>query len=586
MRIKGLFKKATAVALTTAMAAAGVVGLNAKPVLAGAKEPVKGKLYCNFRERTSVDELEVGKDYIFLGTHYNDGEAVIDLPSGSAVLRFAGKFDASKKVKDEYWWGTSYYYDGDEIVPGSLWEGIEMPEYMMLSEEGNEDDMELSDFYAGGMQNFYDGAVIVVERGTGFDSCLAGTIAYMKDDDIDLVWCGKKDVSEMSFEEYCNRPITESLSGWEYDNAINEYGLTDDATYLEYLEAVVKKDYEEYLEWATEEGEEILSFEEYIEYDWGISSIEEYARSRYNREYIEIVNGRYSWRYGCDGGGVSYVGPMYLYEYDTEEFTADDITVKMKSGFEVPATETVVSTDSVIMYVTIKGVEYAVPGFTILPENNTLSVADNDYTITVEFGGVTKEIVVGEAKDSHKNFLDGATESLDTIEKVVLEDGTEYTITENDTLVLVVDELDDADIPEADKEAVDKIKAEVDGGIAFDAYLLLNGTHKVEPDGSITITIKVPEFPAVEEGFERTIILYHIVDGVANKVGEFKPAEDGTITFTVDSCSTFVIAYADSEVNTDIDTGDSSVLGLAIAMVVAAGVCVTFARRRRFANVR
>ncbi len=120
------------------MATAAVVSAVAVPGTAFAEEAT-GTLYYNFQEFTSVSQLTAGETYMFLPNQYSNDKAVVDLPTGSALLQYVGPYSEH----------TNYYYNRYD------------------------DGMKRSDGTA-----LADGAVNVIRSGNNFDGCSTGTVGY------------------------------------------------------------------------------------------------------------------------------------------------------------------------------------------------------------------------------------------------------------------------------------------------------------------------------------------------------------------------------------------------------------------------
>lgn len=132
------------------------------------------------------------------------------------------------------------------------------------------------------------------------------------------------------------------------------------------------------------------------------------------------LNDTTAWYYGCYGGGCGNVGPYYLYSFKT----ADDVDIKVSDTFNPPDSETVVTTNDVIVIVNVDGNKIKVPFYQISSENNTINPAANDDIITVEVGSIKKDVKL-RLRESKPN---GVFDSNDEMIKELVPDNT-YIVT-------------------------------------------------------------------------------------------------------------------------------------------------------------
>ncbi|MBR5571847.1 MAG: hypothetical protein IKV99_04325 [Oscillospiraceae bacterium] len=98
-----------------------------------------------------------------------------------------------------------------------------------------------------------------------------------------------------------------------------------------------------------------------------------------------------AWYYGCNYGGVYYVGPFYAYTYHEGEYDADDISASYKEG-KKPSGAATVTLDDIDVTINVDGALVSVgAGFVTITEAQ-VNPAQNDNQITLSVGGITKTI--------------------------------------------------------------------------------------------------------------------------------------------------------------------------------------------------
>jgi len=101
------------------------------------------------------------------------------------------------------------------------------------------------------------------------------------------------------------------------------------------------------------------------------------------------------WLYACFWDFfIDYMLTPYsrLYTFEKQTFTADNIHVCLKPGVTVPETETVMTTDDLVVVIKKDNKTYDVPFFTISSSDNTLGGGDREVTVIV--GDITKTLTV------------------------------------------------------------------------------------------------------------------------------------------------------------------------------------------------
>ncbi|WP_146058841.1 hypothetical protein [Lachnospira multipara] len=116
------------------------------------------------------------------------------------------------------------------------------------------------------------------------------------------------------------------------------------------------------------------------------------------------IDGKYeltedSWFYNCCGGGVSNVGPFFIYTYDEDVITysANNVEIEFKEG-SIPLIKAgTVDPSSLEAVIKVGGTTYTVPSIE-LTDDNTVNPDNDDYTVTAKVGlgtsYVTKEVKV------------------------------------------------------------------------------------------------------------------------------------------------------------------------------------------------
>lgn len=105
-----------------------------------------------------------------------------------------------------------------------------------------------------------------------------------------------------------------------------------------------------------------------------------------------------AWFYNCSGGGVSNVGPFYIYTYVEDEltYTADNVEIEFKEG-SIPLIKAgTVDPSSLEAVIKVKDKTYTVPSIELI--DNEVDPDNGDYKVTAKVGlgtsYVTKEVKV------------------------------------------------------------------------------------------------------------------------------------------------------------------------------------------------
>lgn len=224
------------------------------------------------------------------------------------------------------------------------------------------------------------------------------------------------------------------------------------------------------------------------------------------------------WYYGCNGGGVSFVGAFYTYSYKEGKYSADDITVTTSSTFKAPSSRTAISSSDIKVTVKVKGTSdvLEIPYFTFV--DNIVDPGNGDYEITIDVGGVNKTVMV-KAKE--------ATPSGNVNES----DRKIGGLTANATYVVTVDGTSE------------EVTADAEGCISAEKYsgkqitIVKKSQNTGYSDDSEPQTIEVPRYKAPTPGI--------LVEG--DSVSGFEPNAEYEII--VDDKHIDVIADDEGNVN-------------------------------------
>jgi hypothetical protein len=105
-----------------------------------------------------------------------------------------------------------------------------------------------------------------------------------------------------------------------------------------------------------------------------------------------------AWFYNCWGGGVSNVGPFYIYTYTTEqiEYTSDNVEIEFKEG-SIPLIKAgTVDPSSLEAVIKVNNKTYTVPSIELI--DNEVDPDNGDYTVKAKVGlgdsYITKDVKV------------------------------------------------------------------------------------------------------------------------------------------------------------------------------------------------
>lgn len=562
--VKKVVSMVMALSLILSILVVGTISASAKAA--------KGTIYYDFKEKTDVSQLTEGEQYMFLKASYGTKEAVVDIPDGSALLKYLGT-----DVDGEFYFTDQITGEQEEYLDDAF--GGEM-------------------YYADGTK-MADGVVDVIEAGQGFDGCLGGTIAFVNSNVIiNLVKDGRT--------EYAYVNITKDEYMAQLDDEEKEYAQEE----YEWLTEMYESDPDEaimYLQYFGLSCSELPSYEEFES---------AYFDMYFQRAVLQCKPNVNSWWYGCNGGGVSFVGPFYLMTYKTAEFTADDINAYMKDGFSIPKTKTVVTPEQVVVSITIDGVEYDVPYYSISKDNNTLSTKDNDLTIDVMVGDVAKTVTVQPSRTTYADVPanDGSISNITQSDVVNDEERAAFNSNINNTedelkaaleitdeqkaqgvnVWLEVEDISDQ-VPADEKKAVNEMLDKEFGNnakaamfINVDLFYKVKGQEAVqvhETKGLINISFVVPdEFINNDGNFDRHYFLVRVHDGKATLIEGTFDKDNKTLSFTSDKFSTYALVYTDVPVKEQEDianTADLSDITPFLITMVATATGLAYVKNKK-----
>lgn len=244
-------------------------------------------------------------------------------------------------------------------------------------------------------------------------------------------------------------------------------------------------------------------------------------------------------------------GSIKVSEKDTVQI--GDIYVELPKGGTVNAEGTISADEVIVKDITVTGKSVTIDkdGKIKISEGDTVRIGD-DTTITGS--GITVspdgKIILpsdGEVtieRDGKKTIYDaGSLKNGDGTVLIESAEGSEikYIFADDksdcpsDGYIFLSVEEDTSDISEA---------GTISGYTAIKAYdikLMYNGEKEVQPDGTVKVTLKIPE----DADSNTELEVFHISGGAPESMNAVK--DDGTISFTTDHFSIYVIASKDSE---------------------------------------
>lgn len=413
------FKKLAAVALSAGMLMSSFAsGVTAQEKTKETKEVKKGTVITDFKEVTDVEELVPGTQYFFSLKKYGVEDAVAKLPSGSAILQFAGT-DVEEAVEAGTFEINLDYYESFESYVQYQYEQLAM--MYPTTEEGV---FELFSEMLGQKITSWDD---IVEANPGIDSVYPTIDAFMAS-------------IRLEYEEYLVE-MQEEFSGGE-SGFLEENGCTtwDEFTkkkldeYNNQIPTLVNSFKSDYVQ---KEQEGYVSV---IQRGSGFDSCD-FGTIAYLTKETEVMKEQLEetddewntsfegagWYFGCDGGGVGYVGPFYLYSYNVAEFTEDDLIITFAKDWKEPTTAAKVRREDITLSIIVDGEEIYIPFYDIT--DPSVDPANDDTTITIKVGQIEKVIKVCdvESGEIEKDVqvsagapIVGLEDAIDALKKAVL----------------------------------------------------------------------------------------------------------------------------------------------------------------------
>ncbi len=207
------------------------------------------------------------------------------------------------------------------------------------------------------------------------------------------------------------------------------------------------------------------------------------------------------------------------------------------------------------------GHEAGIEVYSKLPEVTVeTEVKGKDVTVSKEANKVLKESLEATDDETLKALLETHDATV-TLEEKAIEKPTEDLVKKFESTVKGSTVTDYFDL---------SIVVKVDGE---DDHNLTNLNK------AITLTVKLPELPAVEKGYTRTYYILREHDGVVEKLDATLSKDGKSISFASDKFSTYAIAYVDEEAVTTPNTGDNIMTfvvegSVAIIGIVASAICL------------
>ena len=333
------------------------------------------------------------------------------------------------------------------------------------------------------------------------------------------------------------------------------------------------------------------------------------------------------WYYGCSNTGVGYVGPFHSYSYKVGYFTSDELIITFAEDWQTPTTSTTVTKDDLTLSVVIDGEEIFIPFFELT--DSSVDPANEDTTITLSVGEINKVVEVcnieaGEI-DKDVQIEEGAPtvgleDTVDTLKDAVLTEA-ELKLVESGVdidIYMTVAGKDEAELGE-DKAVLEEVMGEDDKAVYLDLKLFKkvgnNDPTAISevPGGKIKVSIEVP---AAIKAFAANAKVVRVHGTEVTELATKYDAATNKLTFETDKFSTYAIVYNEADTgsgdktpdtgsgdktpdtgsgdktpdtgsgdkkpetgNKAPDAGDSSMVGLYMAVVAVAAVAV-FMRKR------
>ena len=385
-----------------ALVLALVMTLSLLPVTAMANEPTQ-QIFWGFEEITSVDQMEIGKNYIFFTEAYDTNAVVTGLPDGSAILNYGGTdYTLTDNFAISPFIMEGYAYMEEVLVDETTWDAL-------MSEE-RIDYEEIRSYAEEEFEYAYGSAPTEEELDTFLWKMLSEAVydmLYYEDDhDYEIYYAFMEFTSLEDYNawaaDYSSDAIQfQSLEAiCDYINSVRcpsaadikeKYGkATWEETIKAYITDLAQEEHKyELLEGFGEDGS--CSQDERDGYVTVMQAGPGFDECYYGTiAYIDYY-GETGWYYGCNWGGVCNVGPFYAYTYNEGEFKTDDIAAFYKPGKE-PTAATTVTLDDIDVTVNVNGASVSVGEGFVEFIDATVDPTQNDNSITLSVGGIEKTI--------------------------------------------------------------------------------------------------------------------------------------------------------------------------------------------------
>lgn len=594
-------KKLSAVALTAGMLVSSFTsGIAAQEET---KELKKGTVVYGLEEVTDVADLTVGERYLFTSAIYGADDAMVELPSNSAIFIYGGD-DIDKAMETGSLRYVPEYLESYEIYRPYIIAELRSdyaltPEevYKKIAEDFPDAPVPTSWEEVCELDSYYKGEYGSGEK--GLNKYIAEQQEYY---DLGLEYYPESEADFLELEEFDTWDdfVTYQMRG-------TDYKLSDMDWYY-YVKCTQKDDRDGYIT--------------VIEHGEGFHSCEFYTMAYLEAE--ENANAEVSgWYCGCYLGCVSYEGPYYMYSYKEVEFTADDLIVTYRDGWKNPTEATTVVNEDITLSIMVDDEEIIIPSFAF--KDADVDPINSDTTITVAVGEVEKEVVVckvdpGEVDKDVQIFEGAPTVALeDEVEEL-----KEVVLTEEDLeliesgvnvdIYMTVAGKDEEDLGE-DKVVLEAAMDEGDKAVYLDLKLFKKiGDNQPTaisevPGGKIKVSIEVP---AAIKAFAANAKVVRVHGTEVTELATTYDATTNKLTFETDRFSTYAIVYNEAADNTGSgnenpgtgnetpgtgnqtpdagdkapdtgdkapDAGDSSMVGLYIAIVAIAAVAMVMRKR-------
>ena len=589
------FKKLVAVALSAGLFAssfAGGVTVQAED----AKEVKKGTVITDFKEVKNVNDLVPGTQYFFSTEEFGAEDAVAALPDGSAILQFAGT-NLDKAIEDggfltpedreylaaletlETYADYRVYMKGLLGVPTTEQEAYEIiADKLGLSKVPTSWE-ELTELAPGALGGITSISQVITLLNQQYEADYPESEESFLSEEGCSSWNEFKE-AEIENYQYMYENEKEYFSGENVQQEQQGYvrvirtGEGFDTCFIGTIA------------YLTEETE---TMSEQLQSKW--------SESKYDGP---------GWYYGCDGGGVGYVGPFYLYSYKVNEFTEDDLIITFAEDWKTPTAATTVTKDDLTLSVVIDGEEIIIPFFEIT--DSSVDPANENTTITLVVGEITKVVevcniesgeIVKDVQISAGAPTVGLEDAVDALMETVLTEA-ELKLVKNgvdvDIYMTVVGKK--AEELGEDKAILEKTMAKDDKAVYLDLKLFKkignnDPTAITEVSGGkIKVSVVVPD--TIKKFADKAkVVRVH-----GTEVTELKTTYDAAtnkLSFETDKFSTYAIVYNDASSETGTTptpgtgttpapiAGDSAMIGVYMVVVVLAAAVVVM--RKKAANV-